>query len=65
MNHHYPDFAPYITTVLGFSLVIIIAIWFFIHYLRVGLNSPDAVVVDKLPTNDFKAHATHSESDHH
>ena len=36
----------YYTIVLGFSVVIIIALMFFIHYLRVGLDSHDAVRID-------------------
>ena len=65
MNHHHPDLAPYLTTVLGYSLIIIIAIWFFIHFLRVGLHSADSVVVDKKPANEIKAFATSSEGPHH
>lgn len=65
MNHHHPDFAPYLTTVLGYSIIIIIAIWFFIHFLRVGLQSSDSVVVDKKPANEIKAFATSSEGHHH
>lgn len=51
MNHHYPELAPYLTILLGYSLVALIAIWFFIHFLRVGLNSADSVVIDKKPEN--------------
>lgn len=65
MNHHHPDFAPYLVTVLGFSIIIIIAIWFFIHFLRVGLQSSDSVVIDKKPEHEFKAFATSSEGHHH
>lgn len=65
MNHHYPDLAPYLTTVLGYSVIVIIAIWFFIHFLRVGLNSADAVVIDKKPANEIKAFSTSSEGTHH
>ena len=65
MNHHYPELAPYLTTVLGYSVVIIIAIWFFIHYLRVGLNSADSVVIDKKPANEIKAFETSSKGHHH
>lgn len=65
MNHHYPDFAPYLTTVLGFSIVLIIGVWFFIHYLRVGLQSVDSVNIDKKPKNEIKAFATSSEGHHH
>lgn len=63
MNHH-PELAPYLTTVLGYGLLIVIAIWFFIHVLRTGLNSKESVVVDKKPANDIKAFAT-SEGHHH
>lgn len=65
MNHHYPELAPYLTTVLGFSLVIIIAIWFFIYFLRVGLNSADSVVIDKMPSKEIKAFDTSSNGYHH
>ena len=43
---HYPNLPEYYTTVLGFSVVIIICLMFFIHYLRVGLDSHDAVRID-------------------
>ena len=43
---HYPNLAEYYTTVLGFSVVIIICLMFFIHYLRVGLDSHDSVRID-------------------
>ena len=36
----------YYTIVLGYSVVIIIALMFFIYYLRVGLNSHDSVRID-------------------
>lgn len=42
--HH--DVSEYYTIVLGFSVVIIICLMFFIHYLRVGLNSHDSVRID-------------------
>jgi hypothetical protein len=65
MNHHYPELATYLTIVLGYSLVVIIAIWFFIHFLRVGLNSADSRTIDKKPVNEIKAFATSSEGHHH
>ena len=40
------DVAEYYTIVLGFSVVIIIALMLFIHYLRVGLHSHDSVRID-------------------
>jgi len=40
------NLAEYYTIVLGFSAVIIICLMFFIHYLRVGLDSHDAVRID-------------------
>ena len=43
---HYPNLAEYYTVVLGFSVVIIICLMFFIHYLRVGLHSHDSVRID-------------------
>lgn len=43
---HYPTGPVFYTTVLGFSVVILICLWFFIHYLRVGLNSQDSVRID-------------------
>ena len=42
--HH--NLAEYYTIVLGYSVIIIIALMFFIHYLRVGLNSHDSVRID-------------------
>ena len=65
MNHHYPELAPYLTIVLGYSIVIIIAIYFFIHFLSVGLNSADSVVIDKKPANNNKAFDTSSKGHHH
>lgn len=65
MNHHYPELATYLTVVLGFSVVALIAIWFFIHYLRVGLKSSDSEVIDKKPTHEIKAFSTSSEGAHH
>ena len=38
--------AEYYTIVLGYSVIIIIALMFFIHYLRVGLDSHDSVRID-------------------
>jgi len=46
MNHHHPFVSEYLTTVLGFSVVILICLWFFIHFLRVGLQSHDSVRID-------------------
>ncbi|WP_332646192.1 hypothetical protein [Lysinibacillus sp. 54212] len=43
---HYPTGSVFYTTVLGFSVVILICLWFFIHYLRVGLDSHDSVRID-------------------
>ncbi len=43
---HYPNFPEYYTTVLGFSGVILICLMFFIHFLRVGLQSHDSVRID-------------------
>ena len=45
-NHHYPLLSDYYTLVFGFSIVIIVCLLMFIHYLRSGLNSHDSVVVD-------------------
>ena len=45
-NHHYPVLSDYYTLVFGFSIVIIVCLIMFIHYLRVGLHSHDSVVVD-------------------
>ncbi|MFF5996716.1 MULTISPECIES: hypothetical protein [unclassified Lysinibacillus] len=46
MNHHHPFGPEYYTTVLGYSVVIIICLMFFIHYLRVGLDSHESVRID-------------------
>lgn len=45
-DHHHPLGPEFYTTVLGFSVVILICLWFFIHYLRVGLDSSDSVRID-------------------
>lgn len=51
MNHHHPLSPEYFTIVLGFSVVILICLWFFIHYLRVGLHSSDSVQIDAKKGN--------------
>lgn len=43
----------FITTVLGFSAVLLIATAFFIHYLQVGLDSKSSVTVDPKPSQKF------------
>lgn len=43
----------FITTVLGFSAVLLIAMVFFIHYLQVGLDSKSSVTVDPKPKEKF------------
>ena len=45
-NHHHPVAPEFYTTVLGFTVMILISVWFFIHYLRVGLQSSDAIRID-------------------
>ena len=40
------NLAEYYTIVLGYSVVILICLMFFIYYLRVGLDSHDAVRID-------------------
>lgn len=41
----------WLTVVLGMSSLIIIAMAFFIHYLRVGLDSSSSVKIDPKPKN--------------
>ncbi|MEK9199585.1 hypothetical protein ACH0B5_06600 [Ureibacillus sp. 179-F W5.1 NHS] len=43
----------YISTVVGFFVVIMIAMAMFIHYLRVGLNSASSVKIDPKPTEKY------------
>ncbi|GLC90325.1 hypothetical protein [Lysinibacillus piscis] len=43
----------FVATVLGFSSVLLISIAFFIHYLRVGLDSKSAVTVDPQPKEKY------------
>lgn len=45
-DHHHPLSPEFYTTVLGYSVVILICLWFFIHFLQVGLNSSDSVRID-------------------
>lgn len=45
-THHHPMLGEYLTTVLGFTGVLLISVWFFIHFLRVGLHSVDATRID-------------------
>ncbi|MEK5233333.1 hypothetical protein MHB42_16630 [Lysinibacillus sp. FSL K6-0232] len=43
----------FITTVLGFSAVLLISTGFFIHYLQVGLDGKSSVTVDPKPENEY------------
>lgn len=43
----------FISTVLGFTTVLLIAMSMFIHYLRVGLDSSTSVKIDPKPTEKF------------
>ena len=43
----------YLTTVLGFSVVLLIGIAFFIHYLQVGLDSKSSVTIDPKPKDIY------------
>ncbi|MEK4230781.1 hypothetical protein [Solibacillus sp. FSL H8-0538] len=51
MNHHHPFSIEYFTTVLGYSVVLLICLWFFIHFLRVGLKSEESVHIDAKTGN--------------
>lgn len=64
MNHQHPFGPEYYTTVLGYSVVILICLWFFIHYLRVGLQSSDSVKID-AKGNTFAPNEVASNSHHH
>lgn len=61
IEHHHPMLAGYMSTVLGYSVVILICLWFFIHFLRVGLKSHDSVHVDTAKSafapNEKSAHS--------
>ncbi|MEK5331222.1 MULTISPECIES: hypothetical protein [unclassified Lysinibacillus] len=43
----------FITTVLGFSAVLLISTGFFIHYLQVGLDTKSSVTIDPQPKEKF------------
>lgn len=43
----------FITTVLGFSAVLLISMGFFIHYLQVGLDSKSSVTIDPKPKEKY------------
>lgn len=43
---HYPNLPEFYTTVLGFSVVLIISLIYFIHSLRTGLDSHESVRID-------------------
>ncbi|AWE08758.1 hypothetical protein DCE79_15955 [Lysinibacillus sp. 2017] len=45
-DHHHPFASDYYTLVFGFSIVILVCLAMFIHYLRAGLHSHDSVVID-------------------
>ncbi|MBS7344443.1 MAG: hypothetical protein KIG60_02070 [Caryophanon sp.] len=42
-------FAQFLTTVLGFSVLILVALGYFIYVLFQGLNTHDAIVIDHKP----------------
>lgn len=44
-----PTIPYYYAIVLGLSLVLIIGLILFIVYLRIGLNSEEADIIDKKP----------------
>ena len=43
----------FISTVAGFFVVLMIALTFFIHFLRVGLDSKSSVKIDPKPTEKY------------
>ncbi|MGE7943191.1 MULTISPECIES: hypothetical protein [Lysinibacillus] len=43
----------FMTTVLGFSAVLLISLGFFIHYLQVGLDTKSSVTVDPMPKEKY------------
>lgn len=43
----------FISTVLGFFVVLMASMAMFIHYLRVGLDSSSSVQVDPKPNQKF------------
>ncbi|MFJ7669329.1 hypothetical protein ACIQXI_19860 [Lysinibacillus sp. NPDC097195] len=43
----------FVTTVIGFSVVLLISLAFFIHYLQVGLDSKSSVTVDPQPKEKY------------
>jgi len=43
----------FITTVIGFSAVLLISTGFFIHYLQVGLDTKSSVIVDPQPKEKY------------
>ncbi|WP_169817418.1 hypothetical protein [Caryophanon tenue] len=42
-------FAEYLTTVLGFTVVLLIALGYFIYVLLKGLNSSSSTIIDPKP----------------
>lgn len=53
-------FAQYLTTVLGFSVLILITLGYFIYVLFLGLNTHDAVIIDHKPASyDEHRHTRH------
>lgn len=53
MNHHHPLLADYITTVLGYSVVVLIFLAFFIYFLFVGLKTADSRRIDPKPAKNI------------
>lgn len=43
----------YVTTVVGYLTVLIISLFFVLHYLRKGLDSSSSVKIDPKPSEKF------------
>ena len=53
-------FAEYLTTVLGYTILILVALGYFIFVLFQGLNTKDALIIDHKPvTNEHVAQTKH------
>lgn len=43
------NFTLYLITVIGFTILIVMCVGLFIHYLRVGLDSRSSRIIDSMP----------------
>ena len=63
-DHHYPFLSDYYTLVFGFTVILLVFLFMFIMYLRIGLQSHDSVIVDSK-ANTFAPNEKSLDGHHH